>query len=274
MNSQPKERRIALTGGARGIGFATARTLLDAGHRVAIGDIDAAALERAHADLDNPRLSVLHLDVTDKQSFTTFLDAAEAQFGPLDVLVNNAGIMPVGPLLDESDEIARRMVEINVHGVITGTKLALERMAPRRSGHVINVASVAGRVSSPGQATYCATKHAVVGFTDAVRLEFADRGIDVSMVLPSFTETEMLAGTRAPRLTGNLPPAKVAKVIVDVIDRPRAEAIVPGYTAPLIHGHGLLPRPVQKALAHFFGNDTIFLEVDAAARKAYDNRIG
>ena len=87
------------------------------------------------------------------------------------MLINNAGIMPVGLFADESDETANTMIDINLHGVIFGTKLALERMLPRRSGHIVNIASQAGKAGIPGGATYCATKHAVVGLSEAVRLE-------------------------------------------------------------------------------------------------------
>ncbi len=113
--------------------------------RVAIGDVDLAAAERTAAEL-GPRTVALPLDVTDRDSFARFLDAAEEQLGPLDVLVNNAGIMPVGRFLDEDDLSARRTVDINLHGVILGMKLGLARMLPRDRGHIVNIASQAGKL--------------------------------------------------------------------------------------------------------------------------------
>ena len=116
--------------------------------------------------------------------------------GPLDVLVNNAGIMQVGRFIDEDDLTARRMVDINLHGVILGMKLALERMIPRDRGHIVNISSQAGKFGAPGGATYSATKHAVVGLTEAVRGELRLMGahIDVSYVMPFVVNTELGSG--------------------------------------------------------------------------------
>jgi NADP-dependent 3-hydroxy acid dehydrogenase YdfG len=127
--------RVAITGAARGIGFATAKALKDKGATVVIGDIDEEAVERAAAELG---VKGVKLDVTDRESFENFL----AEAGDYDVLVNNAGIMPIGPVLDESDADARRCIDINLHGVMLGTKLALAKFIPARRGHVINIASV------------------------------------------------------------------------------------------------------------------------------------
>ena len=109
--------------------------------------------------------------MTDRASFDAFLTEVERRLGPLDVLINNAGIMPVGPFVAETDETARRIVDINVHGVINGSKLALERFLPRNRGHLVNIASVAGKMGFPGGATYSASKHAVVGLSEAIRVE-------------------------------------------------------------------------------------------------------
>ncbi len=135
------------------------------------------------------------LDVTDPHSFSDFLDEVERQLGPIDVLVNNAGIMPLGRIVDEPDAVTRRILDINVYGVILGSKLAAQRMIPRGSGHVINVASLAGETYLAGAATYCASKHAVVGFTDAARIEYRQAGVKFSIVLPTFVNTELIAGT-------------------------------------------------------------------------------
>ena len=108
---------VAITGGARGIGEATAARLRREGARVTLGDVDADAVRATAARLGAHGEA---LDVTDRDSFTAFLDAAEAAQGPIDVLVNNAGIMPIGPFVEEPDSVARRQFDINVHGVILG----------------------------------------------------------------------------------------------------------------------------------------------------------
>src|ERR1700743_294389 len=161
---------IAITGGARGIGLATATALHNLGAKVAIGDVDEVRVKESGAALG---LDVYgKLDVTDPHSFAEFLDQVERQFGPIDVLVNNAGVMPLGRITDEPDAVTRRILEINVYGVILGSKLAAQRMVPRKSGHVINVASLAGEIYAVRRGNYCDSKSAVIGFTDAARLEY------------------------------------------------------------------------------------------------------
>lgn len=184
---------VVITGGARGIGYATARTLRDLGAQVAIGDVDEAKVKESGAELGLDVYGAL--DVTDPDSFEAFLDQVERTLGPIDVLVNNAGIMPTGHFADEPDRVSRRILDINVYGVVLGSKLATRRMLERGRGHVINIASLAGVVATPGLATYCASKAAVLALTDTLRLEYRDRGIEFSAVTPTFTNTELVAGT-------------------------------------------------------------------------------
>ena len=188
----------AVTGGARGIGRATAAALLARGVRVAIGDIDAELAEQTAQAL-GPGAAGLPLDVTERASFSAFLTEAESRLGPLEIMINNAGIMPVGPFLEETDAIARRMVDINLHGVILGSKLALERFAARGSGHLVNIASIAGKSGVPHLATYVATKHAVVGLTESLRMEFGASGVSFSVVMPVGTNTELYSGLQQVR---------------------------------------------------------------------------
>src|ERR1700759_624147 len=188
---------VVIAGGPRGIGLAPATALHKLDAKVAIGDIDEVKVKESGADLG---LDVYgKLDVTERDSFSDFLDEVERQLGPIDVLINNAGIMPLGRIVDEPDAVTRRILDINVYGVMLGTKLAAQRMVPRGSGHVINVASLAGEGYIPGAATYCASKHAVVGFTDAVRIEYRQAGVKFSMVLSWFVNTELTAGTKGAR---------------------------------------------------------------------------
>src|SRR4051794_12022357 len=132
---------VAITGGARGIGRSTAEALVRAGARGALGDIDADTVRRTAEEIGGGTRGY-ELDVTSRPSFAAFLDSVEADLGPLDVLVNNAGIMPIGPFVEEEDASAVRQIDINIHGVIFGMKEALPRMQARGSGHVVNLASV------------------------------------------------------------------------------------------------------------------------------------
>jgi Short-chain alcohol dehydrogenase of unknown specificity len=167
-----KETRIltgrvaAITGGARGIGKATAQALLRQGMKVGIGDLDLAAAKATAAELGDGT-EAFELDVTRRESVAAFLDGVEEKLGPIDVLVNNAGIMQLGSFLDEDDLTTQRQIDINVNGVLFGVKEVVPRFLSRGSGHLVNIASSAGKSGFPGGATYCGTKHFVVGFSEA-----------------------------------------------------------------------------------------------------------
>lgn len=275
MASEPRPlggKVVAITGGARGIGRATAAALVRKGAKVAIGDIDAPLAERTAAELGGGTVA-LALDVTDRGSFERFLDGVEERLGPLDVLVNNAGIMHLGPFAGESDATAARQVDINLHGVILGSKLALARFLPRRSGHLVNIASTAGKAGVPGGATYSATKHAVVGLTEAIRGEVRGTGIETSVVMPVPVNTELAAGlTRGRGLTATVEPEQVADAIVDALERPRHDVYVPKGISIAIRLGALLPRRVGEAIGRAAKTDKILAGADPAARAAYERR--
>lgn len=114
-------------------------------------------------------------------------------------MVNNAGVDWVGPFHHEPDEVTRREIDVNLYGTTLGSKLALQRMLPRHSGHLVNIASGAGRVPLPGSATYSATKHGVVGLTESLRLEYSSSGVALTVVQPAEVETAMIDGLARPR---------------------------------------------------------------------------
>ncbi|HTR88528.1 MAG TPA: SDR family oxidoreductase [Solirubrobacteraceae bacterium] len=264
---------VAITGGARGIGRATAQTLAGKGMRVAIGDLDLELARRAAAEI-GPTATALELDVTDRDSFTAFLDGVEESLGPLDVLVNNAGIMPVGPFVDEDDATARRMVDINVHGVILGMKLALARMIPRDRGHIVNISSQAGKFGAPGGATYSATKHAVVGLTEAVRGELRLMGADIrlSYVMPFVVDTELGGGLGQARGMKTLRPADVAEAILDALQHGTVDVWVPKSAKRTIVFGSLLPRRLSEPMARLMKADRVLAGADPHARRDYELR--
>jgi NADP-dependent 3-hydroxy acid dehydrogenase YdfG len=264
-------RVVAITGGARGIGRATAAALARRGAKVAIGDLDVDLAEQAAAEIGGGTLA-LALDVTDRDSFAAFLDEAEARLGPLDVLVNNAGIMALGGFVEEDDERARRMVDINLHGVVLGSKLALARFVPRRAGHLVNVASSAGKVAVPGGATYAATKHAVVGLSEAIRQELRGSGVETSVVMPVVVNTELGSGIKPGRGIPVVEPEDVASAIVDALERPRHDVYVPKRIGMTIRFAGLMPRRVAEAIGRAMGTDRILADADRAARAEYERR--
>jgi NAD(P)-dependent dehydrogenase (short-subunit alcohol dehydrogenase family) len=262
---------VAITGGARGIGKATAVALVRKGCRVALGDLDLALAEQAATELGGGTLA-LELDVTDRSSFAAFLDEAERQLGPVDVVINNAGIMPVTPFAEESDESIRRQLDINVYGLIAGTQLATERMRPRGSGHIVNVASSAGKAGVPGIATYSGTKHAVVGFSEAVRAELRGSGVEVSCVMPVTVNTALTEGVSDTRGVKKVEPEDVANEILDALEVPRFDVFVPRSLRFTIAGGALLPRTWREAIARFMGIDKIMTGVPKSARQAYEDR--
>lgn len=260
-----------VTGGARGIGLATAKALVGAGAKVAIGDLDEVVLKDSAT-----RIGVAYygrLDVTEPEEFHGFLDAVEAELGPIDIMINNAGIMPVGHLHEESEELARRMFAINVFGVITGTKRALASMLPRRTGHIVNVASMAGVVYAAGATTYVASKHAALGFTESARLEYADSGVEFTAVLPMFVNTDLTAGTKGVAGVKTVEPEDVAAGIMAALAKPRARVYVPKVAKALAGAQHATPRRVMEALNDRLGGKTVFLDdVDQAVRSAYEER--
>lgn len=266
-----KDKVIAITGGARGIGYATARVLHRSGAKVAIGDVDELAVKQAGVDLDVDFYA--RLDVTDRQSFTAFLDDVEREVGPLDILINNAGVCPTGPFADEPDEVTQRTIGINVFGVILGTKLAAERMVKRGSGHIINVASLAGINAVPGIATYCATKHAVVGYTDTVRLELRGTGVTASAVLPTLTNTAMIDGVASMPGMRNAEPEDIAAGVIRLIAKPRPRLTVTRQAGAMMAVTKRLPLRMNEAVTRALKADRIFADAAGTdARREYEDR--
>lgn len=267
------DKVIAITGGARGIGLCVATVLQGLGGKVAIGDIDESAVKEAGARLG---LKVCRgLDVTDHQSFTDFLDTVENDLGPVDVVVNNAGVIAVGSAVDESDAITRRVLDVNVYGVILGTKLAAQRMLPRGQGHVINIGSLGSVLPTEGIATYCATKHAVLGYTDAVRMENRGRGVHFSVIMPTLTNTEMIAGVGHAKGFKNAEPDDVARAVAAVIAEPKSRVVVPRSMGIVASAQRLMPLRVSEALGRLLGTGRVFTsDLEVGKRASYARRTG
>src|SRR4051812_18471175 len=265
-------RVVAVTGGARGIGKATAAALVREGARVAIGDVDSTLAEQTASEL-GANVRAYALDVTSRPSFAAFLDGVERDLGPLDVLINNAGIMPVGPFLEEDDASAIRQFDINVHGVIFGMKEALPRMLKRGSGHVVNLASVAGKGGFPHLTTYCGTKHAVVGLTESIRGELWETGgIEFTVVMPALVNTELTSGVKAGRGVKKAEPEDVANEIVDALKVPRFDVFVPRAVGRINKFMNMLPRAGREAVARALQADKLMVNADMRGRAAYEQR--
>jgi NADP-dependent 3-hydroxy acid dehydrogenase YdfG len=264
-------RVVAITGAGRGIGRATAQACVRAGMTVSIGDLDLSAARRTAAELGHGTLA-LELNVCDRASVARFVDATEEALGPVDVFVNNAGIMPLSAFVAEEDAVARRQVDINVHGVLHGMKEALARMLPRDRGHIVNIASIAGRVGFAGGATYSGTKHFVVGVSEAVRAEVRGTGIDITCVMPGVVNTELGAGLPQARFVGHIEPPMVADAIVEALRSPRFEVYVPRRIGPLSKAGAAVPTFVRDAFGRLLALDHVLGRPDVDARRAYEQR--
>lgn len=179
---------ILITGASSGIGEATARELAATGAKLFLGARRTERLALLAQELGE-NVGWHALDVVDADSFDAFVSAAEARFGRIDALVNNAGVMPLAPLVARKRDEWNRMIDVNIHGVLNGIAAVLPRFAAQRSGHVINIASIAAHIVVPAAAVYCGTKHAVRAITEGLRLEHDD--IRATLISPGVVATEL-----------------------------------------------------------------------------------
>lgn len=182
------DKVVLITGASSGIGEATARELAAAGARLFIGARRAERL-KALADELGENVAWRELDVTDGGDFDAFVEAAHARFGRVDVLINNAGVMPLSPLAAVKRDEWKRMIDVNIHGVLNGIAAVLPRFVAQGQGHVVNVASVAAHMIMPTAAVYCATKHAVRAITEGLRQEHDE--IRSTLISPGVVATEL-----------------------------------------------------------------------------------
>ncbi|WP_410788166.1 SDR family oxidoreductase [Kribbella sp. C-35] len=245
---------VVVTGAARGIGLATAEAFAAAGATVHAGDLDDS------------------LDVTSRESFAHFVDNVLVDSGRIDILVNNAGVMPLGPFLDEPDEISRTTLDVNVWGLINGMRLVLPGMIARGNGHVVNVASMAGRVPFPGMAVYNASKYAAVGLTAAVRRELEGTGVTISAVLPSAVRTSLSSGVRLGGLLPTVDPSDVAAAVLRSCHTRRPELAVPRWLAGWKLLDAVVPSAMMTRALRLAGDDR-GLTADPAARADYAERV-
>jgi NAD(P)-dependent dehydrogenase (short-subunit alcohol dehydrogenase family) len=263
---------IVITGAARGIGAATARALAREGAVLAIGDLDGDLAGAVAAELGGKAVGRA-LDVTDHDAFAAFLDQVEDELGPLDVLINNAGIMPVADFETEDGASIARQLDINLHAVIIGSQLAVQRMRPRGTGHIVNLASAAGKGGFPGIVTYCATKFGVVGLCDALHHELHGSGVDVSCVMPAIVRTELTDGVKDHWMIKTSTPEQVADGIVAALKKPRLEVFVPRSLGPMNRSMALMPRKGQDWFLRVTKGDRLIADaVHSPERAAYERR--
>lgn len=258
---------VAITGAARGIGYATAKAFIAQGAKVFIGDLDADMAKTAAEELGCVGIGV---DVRSRESLSEFLAGIEP---PLEVLVNNAGIMPAGRFVDEPDAVTDAIVDVNLNGVLRATKLVLPGMLERGSGHIVNVASYLGEVPAAGLASYCASKHAVVGFSEAVRDELAGTGVTVTVVLPSAVRTDLVSGVKLGGMLPTVDPEDIAEAIVGTCKGRPAVVAVPGWMRSYEAVAALIPDKMVGAVRGRLTRDRVLRSLDTEARAGYEERI-
>jgi NAD(P)-dependent dehydrogenase (short-subunit alcohol dehydrogenase family) len=206
-----------VTGAGRGIGRAVAVELAQMGARVVVASRSVAELEET-ARLAGSA-SVVSADVRNKGEVQRLLEHAASQFGPVDILVNAAGIGVAGPVVDFTDSDFEAVVDTNLKSIFFASRSVLPSMIERRTGHIINISSIAGKVGSANLAVYCASKFGVVGFTQALAEEVRQHGIRVSLICPGSTDTSFLGSSSKSSKSRErmLSPADVAHAVAMIV---------------------------------------------------------
>ena len=189
-----KDKVILITGASSGIGFSTALTLSRAGATIVAGARRLDRLERLKKVVgeQNGKILINRLDVTDKVGCAQFIKSAINEYGRVDVLINNAGLMPLSFIKNLKIDEWDRMVDVNIKGVLYATASVIPYMLANKSGHIVNVSSIAGRIVFPAGSIYCATKHAVTAFSEGLRQELSQRSnIRVTCIEPGVVDTEL-----------------------------------------------------------------------------------
>ena len=260
-----RDRTVIITGASRGIGAAVAEAVAAKGARVGLiarsrGDLDAV-LARVGG-----RGASAVADVADSSALTEAITALEAELGPVDVLVANAGIGAYGPFVDITDDELERVVRVNVLGTMYAIRSVLPGMIARRRGHIVTIGSIAGRIGSPFEAVYSATKFAGVGLTEALAVEVEPYGIGVSVVNPGPVATNFGEARGHPYDRDRPKPVTaeaVAKVVVRAVERDVHEVYVPALFRPAVIVRHLVPRLLRWGSRRSFRDE---LAADAKTR--------
>jgi short-subunit dehydrogenase len=256
---------VAITGASRGIGAAVAKAVAAQGARVGLIARTAADLGDVLGGLGGGGIAV-SADVADRTATIDAINEVEAALGPVDVLVANAGIGAYGPVVDMSYEEIERVVRVNVLGTIYAIRAVLPGMVARRRGHIVTIGSIAGRIGSPFEAVYSATKFAGVGFTEALAVEVAPYDVGVSLVNPGVVATDFGAARGHPYDRQRPKPISaelVADAVVAAIAGGTAETYVPRWFRPAVVARHLVPPMFRWGTARSFRAE---LRADKARR--------
>lgn len=255
---------VLITGAAHGIGMETARAFAREGSRVVLTDIHEERLAGAVAELaeDGHQVYGIQVDLRDKEDIYSMIDKTQRDVGGIDVLVNNAGVVYTRLMEDMSEKEITDTVEVNLYAPIWTVRRALPGMIARRSGHIVNVASVAGKATNPYMAVYCATKFGVIGFTDTLNQELHYHNIQTTVVNPGWVNSGMFKGARRIPLARWQHPSVIANAILYAVKNNKSEVHRPR----LMWFGGILrallgPKLMARAW-RLFRSDNLFKKVE------------
>lgn len=243
---------VAITGASRGIGEAVAVAMAARGAKVGLIARDADDLARVSAVIGGGAARVAVADVSDADAVGAALATFGASLGPVDVLVANAGIGQYGAFADTPAEEVERLLRVNVMGTVHAVHAVLSGMMERRRGHIVTMGSIAGRIGSPFEAAYAASKFAQVGLSEAMAVELAPYGIGVSIINPGPVATAFGEARGHPydrKRPKPVPPAVVADAVVKAVERNRFEVYVPASFRPAVVVRHLLPGLFRRGAA-------------------------
>ena len=256
-----QDKRALITGSAQGIGLSIAHAFAAAGAEIILTDIDDEKLDGALSGLTGSRAKchAYHLDVTDDGDIATTRDRLHDDVGPIDLLVNNAGVVFGGAFLEVPLDQHRQTLRVATEGMVAVTLAFLPDLIAARDSHLVNMSSASGLVGLPWGSTYAAGKWATLGFSESLRLELERTGakhVGVTVVCPSYVDTGMFAGVVPPRMTRFLTAEKLAAKILRAVLRGKPYVFEPWLIKITPFLTGVLPRPLRDSLSDLFGATT------------------
>ena len=272
-----KNRVCVLTGASRGLGPYMARSLAAEGVNFAVAARSAAELEATAATLRElgRRAIAITCDVGSGADRQRLIDTALAEYGRIDILVNNAGIELTAHFENQPDDEIARVVEVNLTAAMHLARAVLPAMLERKTGHIVNVASLAGKVPVPFSVPYAASKAGLIGFTRSFRSEFKKRGVSASVICPGlvseagmYKDMQDQSGVKENFLAGTVSPAKVASDVVKAIKRDRPEMLVYRGPGRLVTGLAELTPGVFERVFPLFGTNKLFEDIADARERA------
>lgn len=270
-----QHKRVLITGAGRGLGRALAWHFARAGAEVLVTDRDLAAVAAVCQELQKAgHVAAAHaLDVTDVQEVVRLRDQLLHERGPIDVLVNNAGVVAGGAFLKVPLERHRWTFEVNLLGLVAVTHAFLTDLVCRPEGHLVNIASASAIIALPWATTYAASKWAVLGFANSLREELRLQGhhhVGVTTICPSYIDTGLFAGAKPARLTWLLTPDSVAAAVVRAVRRRQQTVLLPWTVRLLAACAGFLPRSLFQRLCAGLGVSTSMANWQGHARNPSD----